>query len=313
MNGLPIDYGAQMHLDYFQLQPSWVKGRYNTATEMHRRYLYNLLFSVYRFTLPDAWPLNFFRYFVFYFGSLAAIYTKEFGWMVQPYGITRITPYYQPAAINVFNRFLKTEKIGVIGVNAEIIKIMDDYGGLDDLVVSYAEKLAAADKSINVNFMNSNVALLAQAENQKDAQDIQTAYAKATEGNPMVLVNKKLLQDGPLRTLIDAPKSNFIALEMLQARREIENEFLTRIGIRTANYDKRAQMSDDEVRQKDGESKALCSVILENLKECFVKVNRISGLGLRVDYNEEVTGNGKTDALGDAGVLSKPAAGDNAS
>lgn len=301
----PMQFAQQMCMDYFQTQPSWVKGRANIETEVEKRYLYNKLFSVYDFTLPKTWPLNYFRYFLFYYGSLAAIYTKEFGWMCQPYGVTKLGPYYQPAAIIVANAFFPESKTGLIGVNAEIIRIMDDYGGLDDLVTKYAQKLANAYKSVDVNFMNANVALLAEAANKNDATDIETAYAQATTGKPMVVLNKNLLKDGgQLKTLIQNPKGNFMALEMLEARREIENQFLTDIGIRTANYDKRAQMSDDEVRQKDGESRALVSVILENLQECFDRTNAISGLGLAVRLREEVTDNGATDTMGDAAGIS---------
>lgn len=306
MAGAPYDFAQQMCMDYFQMQPAAVKGRLNAATETERRYLYNKLFAVYKFTIPEYWPLNFFRFFLFYFGSIGAIYTKEYGWMAQPYGVTKLGPYYQPAVITVYNQFLRTEKTGILGVNAEIIRIMDDYGGLDDLVTKYAQKLADADKSININFMNANVSLMALVKNKKDADDIKTAYGQATEGKPLVVINKEVMEEQKLTTLIDAPKSNFMALEMLQARREIENQFLTDIGIRTANYDKRAQMSDDEVRQRDGESRALCKVILDNLNECFDKLNRISGLGCKVEFDEEVVGGGtigQTDTVGDgAGV-----------
>lgn len=302
----PIDFGQQMCMDYFQLQPSLVKGTANAAVETEKRYLYTKLYSVYDFTLPAWWPLNLFRMLLFRYGSVGSVYTARYGWIFWPYSVTKLDWAYQPAAIEIWNGNLPSAVGGVIGVNAEIIRVMDDYAGLDDLVTRYAEKLAQADKSINVNFMNANVSLLSEAENKKDADDIKSAYAEATEGKPMVTLNKKLLEGKQLSTLIQNPKGNFMALEMLQARRSIVNDFLTDIGIRTANYDKRAQMSDDEVQQRNGETKAICSVILANLQSCFQKLNAISGLGLSVKLNTEVTGkedtNGKTDTVGNAAV-----------
>lgn len=295
MNAIPIDYAKQMSLDYFQLQPSWVKGRYNAETEVERRYLYTKLYSIYDFTLPKDWPLNFFRFFLFTFGSLAAIYTKERGWIVYPYGVSKVDMYYQPREIIVFNQFLGSSKKGIIGLNAEIIRVMDDYFGLDDLVTKYAVKLANIDKSVDINLMNANVGLFAEASNKKDAEDIKTAYAEATTGKPMVLLNKELLKGGQLKTLIQNPKVNFLSLEMLQARRDIVNMFLTDIGIRTANYEKRAQISEKEVTQRDGETRAICTVILDTIRECFDKLNSISGLGLEVRFNEEVMENNKSN------------------
>lgn len=294
----PITFNQQMLSDYFQLQPAWVKGRYNAETEMERRYLYNNIFSVFDFKLPKSWPMNYFRYFLFYFGSIASIYTKEFGWICQPYGVEKIDLYYQPSRIIVYNQFLKSSKNGIIGLNAEIIRIMDDYAGLDDLVACYATQLANIDKSVSINLMNANVTLYAEAENKKQADSIREAYSLATTGQPFVAINSSLLGGKQLSSLIANPKGNLIVMELEQARQEILNRFLRRVGIRTANYDKRAQMSDDEIRQSDQETCSICSVILENLEECFSRLNQISGLELSVRLRDGVRllGKGKTDA-----------------
>lgn len=309
MDYMPFDYGRQMVLDHFQLQPSEVKGVRNAAVEVQKRYLYNQLYSVYDFTLPKEWPLNVFRMFLFRYGSLGVVYTKQFGWIFWPYGVTKVGLYYLPSEIEIWNGHLKQAARGVLGVNAEIIHCMDDYMGLDDLVTEYAQKIASMDKSINVNLMNCNVSLMAEARNAKDAQDIKNAYSEATTGKPMVVLNKELQDGQQLRTLIENPKGNFLALEMLQARRDVVNDFLTRIGIPTANYDKRAQMSDDEVRQRGGETKSICSIILENLQDGFERLNAISGLGLKVRFREVVT-NGPSDTLGNAAVISDSSSGD---
>lgn len=298
-NGLPMGFGSQMLADYFQPEPSRVKGRRNEAVETQMRYLYNMVYSVYDFGLPKGWALNIFRFFLFRMGSVGVVYTHKFGWIFWPYGVTKLDWQYQPAVIEIWNEHLTRAQTGIIGVNAGIVRIMDDYGGLEDLVVEYAEKLAQCDKSVDINLMNANVSLAAYAKSKKDADDIYEAYGEATTGKPMVVINKALAEE-PIRTLIDSPKQNFMALEMLQARREIVDEFLTKIGIRTANYDKRAQMSDDEIRQRDGESRALCTIMLENIREGFEALNKISGLGLSVGLREEVTGDGKDDAMGDA-------------
>lgn len=302
MEYAPIDWGRQMVENHFQLQPSIVKGPLNQAVETEKRYLYTKLYSLYDFTLPKDWPLNLFRLFLFHYGSTAVIYTKKFGWMFWTYGVTKLGLYYLPSEIEVWNGHLTKAQRGIIGVNAEIIRVMDDYRGLDDLVTKYAVKLAEIDKSIDINFMNANVALYAEAKNKKDADDIREAYAQATTGKPMVILNKDLMDSGQLSTLIQNPKGNFLALDMLQARRDIVNMFLTDIGIPTANYDKRAQISTAEVAQRDGETKAICSVILDTIQKCFDRANAISGLGLNVEFRKEVIQDGQTDVMGDAAV-----------
>lgn len=306
-NNSPIDFGQQMVMEHFQMVPQEVKGRYNQAVETEKRYLYTKLYSVFDFTLPKEWPTNLFRLLLFHYGSIASVYTAQFGWIFWTYGVTKVGLYYLPSEIEVWNGHLKKAARGVLGVNAEIIRCMDDYGPVDDLITKYAVKLANLDKSIDVNLMNCNVSLYAEAKNKKDADDIYEAYGKATSGSPMVVLNKNLIDGGQLKSLIESPKTNFMGLEMLQARQEIVNMFLTDIGIPTANYDKRAQMSTGEVQQRDGERKALVSVMRDNIQECFERLNAISGLGLSVRLNKETTGgasDGKTDPMGNAAVQS---------
>lgn len=288
MHALPIGYAAQSAMDYFQIQPSWVKGRLNQETEVEKRYLYNKIFSLFDFKLPTGWPLNWFRFLTFVFGSGAAIYTRKLGWMYLPYGVSEIDAYYQPSRIIVSNHMLDTEKEGVIGLNAVIIRAMDDYCGLDDLVTKYATQLSAIDKSVAINLMNSNVALVAEAENKKDADQIKEAYAEATTGKPLVALNKRILDGGRLTSLIDHPKSNLMVMEFEQARQEILSRFLREIGIPTANYGKRAQMSDEEILQGDGETRALLSVMLDNLNAGFNELNRLSGMRTGASINREV-------------------------
>lgn len=299
MHGMPVSGWEQMYLAHNSVQPYEVKGQANWEVETEKRYLYAKIASIYDFTIPDTWPIGWFRFFLFRLGSIAVLYTKEYGWVTMPYGYSRLNLYYQPKIIEVYNHMFPNVKTGVIGVNAEIIKIMDDYRGLDDLVRRYAEVLANINKSANISLMNSNVSVYYPAANPKDARDIEEAYAQATEGKPMVAVNKKLMQEGQeIKPLLSSPKDNFIVTQLLEARRNVVNMFLTDVGIPNTNVDKRAQKTTDELLMNSGETHCISAIIMENLKTCFEKANRISGLNLSVKYREEVYNNGQTDALG---------------
>lgn len=293
-------YADQSVMSYWNMQPSQVKGRYNSSTEYHKRYLYNKLFSRFKFTLPKEWDLNFFRFYLFRCGSIAVIYTNEYGWVAQPYGIVKLNLYYNPAEITVFNQFFRTDKTGIIGVNSEIIHLFDDYFGFDDLVTRYAEILAQIDRSINVNLMNCNVAMFFPAQNKKQADEIKEAYALATTGQPLITINKNAMGDDQLEPLLGNVKSNYIVDALLEARRNIINQFLTEVGIANANTDKKERLITDEVNQNNDETKAIISVVYENLKKCFDKVNQISGLSLNVALREEGDEDAKVNANGNA-------------
>lgn len=279
----PVGWQCQSFLDHFNLQPSVVKGRANVDTEIHKRYLWFKVFSVLKFNIPKYWPVNWFRFWLYKFGSSAVIYTKEYGWINMPYGIKQLDIYYQPKQIIVSSSHLKMEKHGIIGVNAGIIHLLDDFYGLDDLVTYYAEMLAQIDRDINVSLMNSNVGLIAEAQSKKEADTVKEAYGDATCGKPLVIVNKNLGEDLNIRPIMGDPTKQYIVDKLLVSRRGIINSFLTDIGISNANYEKKERMNEAEVTQNDQETDAVIDVILDNLNESFDEINKISGLGLAVE------------------------------
>ena len=297
---MPIMFDQDMLLNHFNIQPSVVKGRANAGVEFYKRLLYTKIYSTLDFTLPDTWKKNYFRFWLFHVGSIGVIYTNEFGWVAQPYSIIQLDLYYNPKIIQVYNQFITTPKIGAVGVNAGIIKCMDDYWGLDDIVTRYATDLAQCDRSIEVNLMNSNVTAFFKAKNKKDADAIKEAYAKATTGEPFVVVNKEVMDDESIETLLPNMKNNYLVNDLLQSRRGIINAFLTEIGIRNANYDKRERLNSQEVSENNDETSAIISVIYDNIKKSMEEVNEISGLNLGVkmhyDYTEEGINNGEINS-----------------
>jgi len=194
--------------------------------------------------------------------------------------------YWNPKEIVITNSYLSSPKYGVIGVNSGIIKLFDDYGGMDDIVRHYAVKLAQIDRCIDVNLMNANVTKYFEARNKKHAQEIKDLYAQSTQGEPLVIANESLTKGKQIETLYKNIKSDYIVNDLLQSKRTIINEFLTKIGIANANYDKRERLNTDEVNQNNEETKAMINVIYDNIKEGIAEINAISGLGITVELTE---------------------------
>ena len=295
----PWTYESQSISQYFQLQPSQMKGRANVGVEYHKRYLYNLVFSKFDFILPEQWKKNFFRFFLFRWGSIAVIYTKEYGWICSPYSITKLGLYYTPTQIEVVNHMFTSGKVGIIGLNSEIVKIFDDYGGLDDLVTNYAQQLAQIDKDVNVNLQNADVSIGYYVNNKKEADTIKEAYAEATDGNPLVVTNKRVFDENNGKPFLRDVKNNYIANDLLVAKRTIINEFLTKIGIPNANLDKRERLISNEVNANNAETECMVTLMKENIDESFKKLNEISDLNLSVSLRfeeSEGSANGKDNA-----------------
>lgn len=288
LSNCPIDFAGQTAMSYFNRQPSTVKGIYNNAVWYYKRQLYTKLFSVFKFRLPQDWAENWFRFWLFQYGSIGIVYSHQYGWVCQPYSVLEFDYQYQPKIIMVFNAYFKREINGLIGTNAGIIKCFDDYYGFDGLVTRYAELLAQTERSLNVNLMNSNVSYLFEASSKKRAQEIKTAYEEATTGKPLVVLNEKVMDGNSLVPLLPNVKNNFIAGDLLEVRRGIMNAFLTEIGIRNVSVQKKERLTSGETNENNDETKAVVSVVKDNIQAGMDEINKISdldlGVKLRYDY-----------------------------
>lgn len=295
----PISFWQTDYLNYINLQPSSVRGVNNLATARQKRYLYTMVNSVYKFKLPtqsmgQIEPAeNFVRFFIFQLGSIGFLYTKKWGWILLPYGYEKLSFYFQPNRLIFTHPFFDQDKTGIVGVNAGIIKCMDDYFGLDDIVTEYASRLANLDKGADINLMNANVALTYPASNKKQADAIKIAYSDATAGKPFIPVNEELMKEKSIMPLIPGVKNNFVLRDLLIARRMIVNEFLTIIGIPNTTTEKMAQMNVDEINANNVETKTIVTEIYRNLKEGFDMFRDLSGLdvGVELNFDQKIGGN----------------------
>ena len=278
MYNQPMEYMAQSFTSFFNMQPSTVKGIFNAATAHYKRILYNEVKSRYEFGLPKNVAMNWFRFWTFEFGSICFIYTREFGWIAQPYGVSALDINYQPKEVTVSNPNLPDTKRGLVGINAVIVHCFDDYYGFDGIVTKYAEMLAQCDRNINVNLMTSLSSKLFAAKNKKQADDMKLALAEASQGNPVVFQLEEGIDGLDVKSIMGDFKSEFIADKTMIVKRLIINEFLTVIGLNNANIDKRERLNGDEVNANNEEVKSIASIVLENLEEGFKELRLLTGL-----------------------------------
>lgn len=297
----PVMYDEQMLMNEFcRTRPMSVHGQSSLSNDFYDRYLYNKIYSVYNFTLPEYWELNWFRYILFHWGSIAVINSKEYGWIPMPYGVTEINYQYQPKRIEVANSFIPTTISGEIGIDAEIVKCFDDYRGFEDIVKRYSTKLATLDKDIDINLMNCNASMWCKASNNKQSQTIKQAYDDASTGQPLVVIGGDF--DG-FEPMFKNLGQTYLVDKLQIAKRTCINEFLTEIGIRNANQQKRERLVTSEVSENNDETSAIAWIVYNNIKSAFDKINAISDLGLRIElnynYSGKESGENANDLMGD--------------
>ncbi len=295
MYNFPLSYQEQSLQDFFGLQPTEVRGSANVTTSYHGRILYNIILSLFKIGIPEKElvmkiPKNYLRYWLFLGGTYTTIYTQKFGWVISPYSTSEFDFYYQPKQIVVNNRFLDSTKVGLVGVNCEIVRLFDDYRGVASIINHFDAKLAACDKAIDINLMLTGLGKLVGTRDKKDAEAIKTAIGQLTEGIPIVALNKNVLDEYTVSNLVADISSPFIGDKVHDLKRSVMNEFLTVVGVNNANINKRERLNSDEVNANNDEVRTLYDVMYDNLKDSFERVKDVSGLEFTVEknFNKEV-------------------------
>ena len=211
------------------------------------------------------------------------------------------------SGVNVFNRPTKVvvanPVIGsferTIGEDCEIVYLQSKQGSryrnIRPIINLYAQKLANCDAGIDINLFNTRTSMVFRAPNNNVAESYKAMYDDIAQGNPAVFVDEamgNLLQNGDESNLyIIKAKENFIADLVQTEKMQIVNEFLTAIGINTANRTKREREVVDEVNANNVEIKANIKLWKQNVEECVARVNKMfpdAGLKITFPFYTEV-------------------------
>lgn len=284
----PAMFFQQELQNYFQLQPSEVKGSLNTETAYYEWALMWLVYYRYKLKIPKNIALNYFRFWLFHYGSIGLIYTNKFGWIAGNYGVSEVDMYYQPRQLTFSNPFLDDVKIGIVGINCCVIKLFDDFSGFKPFIRRTARKLAACDKAMDVNLMVSSMGKLVGAPNKKTSNTLKNALDDLTIGKPYVVMNSEDLEAINVNQLVSELAGGFHADKIQELKRSYVNEFLTLIGVNNANLNKRERLNTDEVNANNDEIQAIPTLVIEdNLAPDLELASKLSGEEFSVELRGE--------------------------
>lgn len=289
LNGIPALYD-QKNVYNAQVNPSTVHASNTALSWFFYRYLMQKIFSVYEFQLPDEWDRDYFLYTIFTIGFGGVLNTDKYGTIFQHGTLSGYNIYYRPTVFLVSNPALKKQYRLQIGEQTELIKLTPDYMGAFDIVQLYGDMMAVVLESFGVNAINAKFSYVFMADNKNMAESMKKLYDQVASGQPAAFADRKLFdQEGNPRWMLflNNLKQNYIGSDLLETLTQIENKFNTLIGIANANNEKRERMIVDEVNANNQDTRALCSVWLDSLRESFTKVNDMFNLNLSVKLREE--------------------------
>lgn len=305
---LPYDYEIQ-NIVASSYTPANPKIRGSLEYAIFCRYLWQKALSVFKWTIPDTWEIDFFQRCLYGLGFVVILPTDKFGIIPQPGTVGGYNVFYEPLYAMIANPLLPslTGKQFIIDRDCSIIKLTPDYLGIRDLVGYYAEKMALASQTMSVNFANSKLSYVFGAKDKAQATTFKKMFDQVLNGEPAVVIDKSLFnEDGsPNWNIFNQNLRNtYIVGDVISDLRKIEAEFDTKIGIPNANTDKRERLISDEVNANNAETSSISDLWLDTIRDGIRRTERLyPDINIKVERryhdNAELS---NSDSLGSADV-----------
>lgn len=285
----------------FGIQPTQVNGIFNARTDYYYVMLQKTAMSIIDIEYnreTNLWDEDYIREALLLKGYFTV--TKD------KYG-TLLPLKCGSSGVNVFNRVTDVQianpVIGsferTIGKDCEIVYLQQKQGGrfrnIVPILTVFSQKLANADAAIDINLFNSRLPYIFQAPSEEVAASFKAMYDEIAQGNPAVFVDTQLgnlLQNSEGSNIyMFKAKENFIAADAQNEKLQIMNEFLTTIGINTANTTKRERQIVDEVNANNIEIQANIKLWKQNVERGVDRVNKMfpeAGLKITFPYYNDM-------------------------
>ena len=273
------------------VSPSTVHVKNTGLARFFKRYLLQEAISVFDWKLPETWSKNYFLYVLYVIGYIGIVNTDRFGVIPQHGGLGGYNVFYQPRYMLINNPLFAGTLKPVIDEDCVCLRLQPDYCGLYDIVDYYGDLMALCAEATGINLVNSKLSFIFAAKNKATAESLKALYDKIAGGEPAAFADKELFDDEGNLTVSMFNQDvgrNFIADRLLDTMRTIRCQFLTDIGIPNANTDKRERLITDEVNANNFETRAKCSVWLDELQKGCRKVKEMFGVEISVDWREDL-------------------------
>lgn len=281
-----MDNGAPYMYDYrnaviSQVEPSTVHARDTFITWYWRRWLLQKAMSLFEWKLPAHWDKDYFLYTLYCWGYIAIVKTDKYGVIPQGCTLGGLNVFYRPRWALISNPLLSGILQPTIDEQCTLFKLRPDYAGIMDITNHYAEMLAVCTETAATNLYNSQLSYIFAASNKAAAESFKKLYDKVHSGDPAAVVDKSLMdKDGkPTWTAFEQNlKSVFICPELQKFKKDILNEYLTFVGIPSANTEKKERLIVDEVNANNIETSVDWDKCLQDLQTTCVKTCKMFGI-----------------------------------
>ena len=149
----------------------------------------------------------------------------------------------------------------------------------------YAKRLYSLDRAIDVNANAQKTPVLIKCD-ETQRLTMKNLYMQYDGNTPFIFGDSNLQANGFSVLKTDAP---YVADKLYSLKTQIWNEALTYLGISNINIQKKERLVTDEVQRNQGGTLASRLSRLKARQQACDEINRMFGLNISVDYNEEIS------------------------
>lgn len=285
-------YFDQLNQYESHIVPGTLKPADSALSAYYRRWLANRAFAIFDFKgAPESWNIEFVKWNLITWGVCAVLNTDKFGVIPQRCGFSGYDVFYRPTRALVVNPlFDKTYDLR-IGIDCELIRLSPDWRGIPDLIGHYADMLALTATSEITNLYNTRLAYVFSASTKAMAESFKAMFDKISDGNAAVFMDKQLFREDGSPNWLPFQQdlaSVFLVDKLQAAERTYLNDFYCHIGIPNIPYEKNERLNMEESSVNDYATLCLVALWKRTISECLDKVNKMFGLSISVDYNEDL-------------------------
>lgn len=266
------------------VKPRDVVGIDVISSQYYTRDLLRKVYAIFDFNnLPNTWDRDYLLEHLFIDGMVGITDTIA-GVVPLKCGFSGKLNIYDKCTELIFANSVLGNFTRELGKDAWYLHLNPDYAGVMDMVNKYAVLLGMCDASVNLNLLNSRVAFIGEAVDQSQANVLKKLYTMISKSEPCV-VYKKGSSDKELKWYWNNVKQCYVANDIMDTKRRIMAEFLTEIGLKVSNTEKKERLVSSEANSTVEEKNSSIYVWKTNLENDVEKINKMFDLNIEVSVN----------------------------
>lgn len=200
---------------------------------------------------------------------------SDYGLVCMPCTLVGLNIYNEPTQIQINSPLISKTLNASDGV-----LIYNNYTktGLMPIIINYVDRLTEIETTINTNIYLQKIPYIFLAD-KKTEKSIREVASQVTNNEPVIVVKATLAENLQNITL----NTNFVADKLLKLKQQIENEFLTFIGLNNnSQADKKERMLVDEINVNNDYINRNVDILYNARELACEKINEKFGVNWKV-------------------------------